>query len=412
MQKDYSKAKGQLVALYDILYQDLVINNELCRSIHNFRLDWIQKSSEYSEFLGTTLMGVHNVRFSIRDDELFISGVLGVDMTEIREVPKFVKGIPLSWEVSSNPIYQSVFYVMHKIRNSNLNIKVKQQAELDLYYIFAYRATSSLLFKRFRKYTPDPGYVKIAFDRLSNRYILKKEGSWGNFFKYRAADVVDKKGSSYKEITRFNNKDYLLTVNDLQGRIRDVVNNYFRELMQVMEEKEKLTSTTAIVDTGEAVIIADITERPDKHIGYIKSIINNHHDFINDELIHLLKVVIPKLDDVVFKKILLEISKDYDPTKLNPKDDYVSISVINNINYLSTKGIKGEYKDNILDVLNYCRGYWTSSSVKDPEVLRVKKYLNKEISKISKRKTRWVVTSSVIGVILYIFLRTIVQDKI
>jgi hypothetical protein len=148
----------------------------------------------------------------------------------------------------------------------------------------------------------------------------------------------------------------------------------------------------------------DITVRPDNYILYINSIIRNENDFINDDLVYLITSIVQNIDKEKFVMTLRELTKLHDYT-------FVETIIVTTINYMRTKNIINNYEKQTYEILTSMKGYWSSSSVKDKELIRIKKYLYDISSKATKKKTKWLLATITIGILLYIFLRALYKNK-
>jgi len=384
-------------------------DNELYKKIKIFRINWSTKSDEYIEFLGGNLLGLHDIRFSSRDEDIFFNDILGIDQNELRSDIHSVKGINPSWKVSSNPLYQTIVYLMHSFLTKGTVGKNTEDALRELYYIFAYKAISSLISNGF-KHKVKESVAKATYERLSNRFLLKKLGSWNAVFEYRALDVLPPNGLHVKELKRLNTDNSILITNDVQGRVRDIFKNVYGVMMEVINEDTGILSTSLNQTDSEGdTSIRDITDRPDSYVKYLMDVIDKPNDLIKDDVLTLVSTVLPNLDKEILKTTLYNLSNDLDGIK-KIKDD-ISYSITVNLEYLNSKGYQNNYMDDILDILSMIKNYWNNSKNKNKKILRIKKDFNKVAKKYSNKKTSWILVTLVSGLILYFFLRAIVKKQ-
>lgn len=382
---------------------------KLYTAIRNFRIGWSVKSPDYIEFLGSNLLGVQAIRYSTLDDETFFNDILGIDLKILKMDLHALNGINSNWKVSSNPTYLTLIYLMYAFINSN-DIGKNTQAVLDeLYYIFAYKTISSKITHGF-KHQVKESIAKATYERLSNRYILKKVGSWQKLFEYRAGDVDNSKGLHYKNLTRLDTDKAVIIINDLQGRINDVFKNIYGVMMEIINGDGNAINNSSLNTTnaeGEESI-ADITDRPDKYIMYLKDIIGKPTDFVNNDVLVLTCSVMNNNETELVKKVLIDMSNE----KLD-KDmtEVINVVILNSISYLKSNNIESNYVDNLMEVLISLKGYWSSSRITEKDSVEVKKILNKIVSKSIHKKTKWLIVTIVINIILFIFIRSITKGK-
>ena len=394
--------------VFKIYLKDTKYNTELYLKLKDFRLGWTVKSNEYTEFLGGVLLGVHNVRFSSRDEEILFTEILNIDANNLKSDIYQVKDINPNWKVSSNHTYLTLLYLMHAfltegaLSKSNLEDVMK-----ELYYIFAYKTISSLISHSF-KHNVKESIAKATYEKLSNKYIIRRVGSWQGVFEYRAEDVTPPKGLHIKALKKFTTDDAILIANDVQGRIRDMFKNIYGVMVTVLNEDASIDTTTLNKDNEEESTIKDITNRSDVYTTNINAIINKPNDFIKDDIITLVSSTLPNLDSDALRDALYYISKHYDQSK----DGYLIKIITNDIDYLNTNGYSTEYLNGIIDILYKLKGYWNSSRVTNKEIPTIKKEISKIVAKSIKFKTKWVITTVTTGVILYIFARSIIKKTL
>ena len=63
------------------------IDNNFYTKIKTFRINWMNKSVEYNEFLGSPLLGVYTVKFTIDDEQNLMYDILNLDSeTEFKKI--------------------------------------------------------------------------------------------------------------------------------------------------------------------------------------------------------------------------------------------------------------------------------------------------------------------------------------
>lgn len=401
-------------------YSHLNFDEKLYKALNGFRTTWMQKTPEYIEFLGGKTIGVQSIAFSTLDEEILFNDILNVDINELKTEVYKVKDINPSWEVSSNPVYASLLYIMHRYLKSDYRKKEEVCIELNL--ILSYKVIGSLI-SHYYDYPTTEDIAKTVIELMSNQFSIKKEESWQALFtkrtsmfmpkrgiKYKQLEIT-KNGSQYERMMKFDTLGYIRVIGDAQGGIRSMIKNSYEIMLKVTKgELDRISSTSLIEEHEDGLTTKDITERPDKYILYIRGIYNNHVEFVNDDLIHLLTNVVPAVDEKILKKTLVYLSEEVE-IKPNDKDDFLNISILRTINYINSKGINSDYNSHIMTILKYMKNYWSSSSVKEKDVIHIKSYLKKQVQKATKKKTNWVLAATSVGVLLYIFLRSIYRPR-
>lgn len=384
------------------------IDKEFLRKIQSYRIGWCNKSDVYVDFLGSNLTGVHNIRFSDYDNDVLFVDILNIDKSLLRTDLYNLKDIHPERKVSSDTYYLTMSYLMYRVSNSKLNLDDKKLCLEELYYLTAYKMISSL-YTNYFQYPVDVSIAKAVYEKLSNHYLIKTEGSWQGVFKYRARDVLPN-GLWYKKIEKLNTITATKMVADLQGRIRGIIKELFKIILDVKENNEKVNSSSLIDSNDEdGDGIKEASGRPDIYVTYMKGIFNKPNDFINDDLVYLICQMHKNVD----RDKLVETLK-YISNNVTPKVGEVDIveNVINvSINYLSSKRIVNDYNKKAYEVIVLMKGYWSASSVKDPIVRETKDKLIELSRKATGKKTPWLIASIVICVMLYIFIRSTYRNQ-
>jgi len=321
----------------DKRFQGVKFDKELMNSIKTYRIGWMQKSPEYMEFLGGVLIGTAPIRYSTRDeDDLFVD-ILNLDMVSMRSELYNVKGINKKWNISSNPYYLTLGYIIHRFSTSTSIGKYKEEAIKETYLVWAYKIVGSLIAYYF-KFETTEAIAKATYEKLSNKYLIKKYSSWQELFEYRSKDLLPT-GLHNKRILNYTTDDAIYIANDVQGRIRDTIKHIYKVMLNIIEDDGSIVSTSMIEDIGETSTTTAITDRPDKLITYLNGIVTKPNDF---------------------KATLLHMSNNYYTKK---QHNQLASDIINNsINYLHGKSLHTDYSSRVMEVMKHLRGYWASSS--------------------------------------------------
>ena len=381
-----------------------------------FRLGWVNKNPNYALFLGGNLLGNIPIRFSSADDDMFFIDILGVDESVMREDIYKLKGINKAWKVTSNPMYLTLVYLMHKYSDKPTDLL--QAAITELYYIFAYKAFSSLV-SYFFKFDADEGLARAVYERLSNRYLIKELGSWHKVFEHRARDVLPG-GLHWARVKNLNTDNSTRIIMDLQTRLRDIVKNIFRVLIEVRDNNEKIHSSSLIQTGEDNDSIREVINSPSRIIEYGNRIAGMPSDFINYKVVSFVNSIMSQHADnnEKFNALLKLISENIQQInekhkKLNPNthDTFVGDIINITIEYNARKGISNDYFGNVHSMLLNMKGFLSSSSVNNPLVKNIKYITSTYAQKVLNTTVPWKVSNMTISVILYIFARAVIQNK-
>ena len=377
------------------------LDKKLYKKINNFRLSWAMKSDEYIEFLGSNLLGVNIVRFSKLDEEALMVDILNVDSKALINDVKSLPEIDPSWKRVNVAVYVALTYLMHVTINTKTQ-GFKQEAMIkELYLIYAYRTFSSLIYNGF-SYTADKNLAVSTYEKLSNKFLIKRLNNWQEVFEYRSTDVTDDKSIQYKLAKEYSTLDALNLIQVLQDKLKKNFLNVYSVMMEI-KNSGNIIKTNSLLETNEdGEGLKDILERPDKHIVYIKSILGIKDDFIKDDLVNMVLHMISTIKHKQFKQLLIAISEHSEVST-----PLVEKSIITTITYLNSK--KNINTEDTIAGIKAIKNYWGYSKTLDKDTLEVKKELNKFIKDYLKIKTKWVISSLIIGLILYVYLRATIK---
>ncbi len=188
---------------------------------------------------------------------------------------------------------------------------------------------------------------------------------------------------------------------DVQGRLRDTVKQYYKYLIEVIEEDNTRSVITVFNKEGDVEgVVVSKQFIPDK----IKNTIYNPDNFINPVLIEIVSNISSNAKQKELNILLLKIS-NHSKNNLIMYNKIIDNIIDFNVNYLMSKGIRSNETD-IGGMLIIIRGGWSSSKLKDDTLLNLKKELRNIISEVMNIKTDWIITSHMISFVLYIMLKS------
>lgn len=399
-----------LQELFDSYFSNVTFDKQLLNKFKFFRIAWGSKDDSYIEFLSSGLIGVHPIRFSVKDEAGIFVDILNIDQDELQTKIYSVPGINRSFNISSNALNLVLIYCMHRFLKSSLSTSDKEEAVKELYQIYAYKQIGSL-YSHYFPYRVDQNIAQTIFEQLQDKYLIKKLGSWDLLFLHNAK-VCLQGGSNYTRILGFNTDNAVRVANDLQTRLKSTVKNISKVLYGFIESGEdKIKSTNLIKQADEEndEAIKDMMTGGSKYINIIKNIIHSPSDFIIQDYMYLISKVVPNVKLDKLKDVLEYISVyEFNPS---PERDFISFTIRQSLLYLNRKGVTHGYSRDALGCLQKIKGYFSTSKVKEPEVLMAKKEIERICYRALNTKTKWLITPLVIGVCLYIFLRSISNSK-
>lgn len=405
----------QLIELFNEHFKDTKFNNEFAKKLYKFQIGYINSSREYLDFFGGNLLGVHVIRFKDSDVIRLYDNVFDVDYYSLVENIKKVDTINLDFKVSGDVLNLTLMYVIHRLLNSpSLNENGRYKAAYDASLIFFYRTIAALISHRFR-YPVDPKLAQAVYANLSNKYLIKKLGTWHAVMDYRAKDLIDKKGLHYKNLIKFTDDNATVyAINDSQGRIRDLFKNYYNEFKKAHEGGESIgsTSSTYLDAEGEETIKEKIGS-VESHVTYIRNIINDRNTLINNDLLSIISKINTNTSIRMIKNTLNWLSENYSNNKYhNMIDEFISLTIVHSLYLINTTPNLANNKKDLSLILVTLKNLYLSTRSVDIELIKIRELGEKIIKESSDVKlSNSLLYSTRTSLILYLTLRVLVSVK-
>lgn len=382
------------------------IDSELIKRINQFQIGFVNKNEDHMTFFGGNLTGVQTVRFTTQDKEQWFNDVLQIDDITIEEKILELPTINAAYHVSSDILNLSCMWVIHSILNSHmLSDKQKEIACMDTALILNYKFLTSLLFRYF-KYPADPDYAASAYAQLSLKFILKQTGSWAAVLHYRCESLLDKQGIWHSTFQKLDvDKDIVECLNDTQGRIRDMMKNIYKVLIEVNEKKIKIKKTTQTIEFEGQEILKDKNKSLVNYTRYMHSIVSDTNSFVKDELLEIVKNIQHTMPPRLLIKTLEWISSNYRQAGATEIDELITLTLTHSFSYIGNHRNLVRETNDLASLISVIRGVYMSSRSTDLELLRVRDKAEAVVAKATGNKNDSIIASVRTGLLLYIILR-------
>ncbi len=387
----------------------ITIDKKLYDKLKKFRMEWMYRSESHINFMSSNLIGVYKIRFT-KSDEEEIYAMFDIDYKSLRDDLYELPDIYKERHVSSNPRYLLLLYIAHLIHISNIKTANKNKILLEVYYILAIEIFSSLMVNYY-KFELDEDIAIAVFESLSNRFILKKVGSWQKLFEEKAEDIYAPRSVHSKRLTRFKTVDATYTIADLQGKLRSIVKELTRVVNVVIETNTSRDTRSILTTNAEGdESVLDVIHANNLYHTSIQSIIFKRSEFINEEYVQIMKELYSNLHEKELLITLEYISNNYINNK-REIDELVETAINANISYLYLSKLYPPYDKSIIAIVKFLRGYWINSKVKDVNNKKFKKLAYKFTVKATGKKTDRIIVTVVIALAIYLMLIAIKKTK-
>lgn len=396
---------------FEQLMGNFPVDARLAKAVHRYQADFINKNRDHTEFFGGNLTGVHTVRFLETDKSRWFEDILDdSDPEELRErlhtIPALMNENGVFF-VSGDVMNLSCVWLLHKLHSNNsLSSSQRHIAMTDVLLAMQFKMLTSLLFHFFR-YPADKSVAEATYAQLTNKYSLKVYGSWIAVLKHRAEDVISNTSIHFDAISRMDNDvGVVRMINDIQGRLRDMLKNIYGVFMQAHHSGTKISSTSSVIEHDGVEILKDTSKSQATYTRYIKSVVGDKNSFIREELLKVVNNIMPSAPPKHLRSTLEFCSRNYLRAQSDEIVKLIDDTLIHSFSYLAENRSTMRSGIDLPGLLTRLRGVYTSSRSSDPELLALRVAAEAIVRKSIDTKTESVVASVRTAVLLYLVART------
>jgi hypothetical protein len=286
-------------------------NKEMAVALYKAQVAFTTKNEDHLLFFGSGLTGVYKVMTSKSDiDDIFID-ILDTDYLEVKAGLREIDGLRLDFVISSDPYNLMIAYLIHRFYTSEyIDDKKKERVMFDLVLLMQYKMFTGLLAHYF-KYPAEERAATATFNALSNKFLLKKLGTWQAYFNYRAGEV-SKDPKFVKEVyKRFDDVEAVIYyLNAVYGAVKDVLKNIYREFALIRENDQKLQSRSSTHDEESGEAISDVTNNVAKYLDTVKRNIHDKDSFITSDALNITTKIMKDVSTNQLRVLLEDFSRD------------------------------------------------------------------------------------------------------
>jgi hypothetical protein len=390
---------------------DIKIDKAFIRELNNYAQSFANKNEDHIAFFGGALMGVHQVRFRTEDRNRWFDDILEADDLSIEEELHRLPAIVPSRQVSSDVMNLSCLWLTHRIYTStHLSQREKEEAMIDAILVLQYKFITSILAHWFR-YPANEAVAVATYASLSKKFGLKVHGSWRALLLARANDILAPGTIHYKTYTQFNDDLAIVyMVNDIQGRIKDILKN-IRDVFETVSKDPK----GLIRSTGNTVTLDGVTRVKDKQRNYviyrryIHDVMGDRSTFIRDELVSIISSAMSTMPRALLEETLTYMAVNSGANGDPQVEQLVDETLTHAFDYLTSN--RGAVAANdIGGLVAKMRSLYMASRGSDPTLLKMRDLAEKIVLKSIKSKNSSVVAAVRTGAMLYIILRTFTMN--
>lgn len=400
-------AENTLISIFETELNGLKFNSALAAKFRQFQHNFVNRNRDHMTFFGGNLIGVEVVRFTDKDFKHFFEEILHVNRDHLASAILQADAINENFKISSDCFNVTCMYVIHGFLSSPfLGIKEREQAALNVALLFNYRCITAFMSYYFR-YPTDRKTAEATYAALSQRFLIKKLGSWNAVMLYRAQSIVEQQSIHRQALESFND-DFAIVyaINDSQGRISDLIKNIYAVFTRIHAAGEQIGTVSSVgLDMDGEEIIRDKVGGLENYSSYLLSVVTDPNSFIKEELVRIVCNVIHTTQKQHVVTTLTWISDAMLGPKHKEVEAVIKTVLVYSYHYLLTHDQVLHDRHDVAGLLTKLRGLFISSRSSDEELLALREQGGVIVTEATNVKNENVVAAIRTGVLLYICLR-------
>jgi len=391
---------------------DLELDPKLAKRLSHFKHAFINKNEDHINFFGGNLLGVEIVRYLQSDRDQWFSEVLDIDDVTLTEKLYSLDAINEEFKRTSDVVNLTSVWLLHALYNSKrLTASEKEKAMIDVAYMLQVKFITSI-FAHYFKFPADKEIAQAVYESLSYKFALKRAGSWNALFIERSKDIIAHNSIHFKTIKDFNDDEAILyMITDIQGRIREVVKKMYAVLIQMRDDKNRITSTSSVALTTDGeMILKDRQRNFSTYKRYIHEIIPDRTTFIRDEVVSVITDAMHTMSPKLFLDVLEHCSANYGKTNHAEIGELCDETLLHAFDWLSANKALLRNQADLGKLLTRLRSLYMASRMVDPTLLKMRDLADSIVEKSSTSKNKAMQAALRTGLQLYIVLRTFTMN--
>lgn len=390
----------------------LVADMRLYKLVISLEAGFVNKKREHMEFFGGHLTGVHVVRFMTEDKNRLFNEVLLADESALEHELHALPAINKDFIVSSDIFNISCIYLLHLFyKSASLTDDQRFEAQVRVVMYLQYKFLTSRLFQHFR-YPANRDTAEATYAALSRKYALKYYGSWGAALRARAEEVVNPKGIHGDTIAKLDD-DFRIVymINDVQGRIRDMLKNIYGVFLSIHNSGIKISQTSSVIEIDGEMILKDKKNSLMEHERYIQTIFPDANALIKPELIGIIYEAVDTLYPGMLENTLKWASENFAYTTTDIKISQTLTKIIEHAHtYFAENKDLIRHKDDLTGILRRLKGVYMSSRTTEPVLLELRVSIAHIVKAATKSKNESAISAARTGFMLYVILRAFTMN--
>lgn len=384
------------------------VDAALVKSVSSYERSWVNGREENIQFFGGVLMGIPTVVFTPSDRHRWFDDVIGIDDLMLKKSLHALPTINPKFKVSSDEFNQSCIWLVHRFLTSSMSPKQKEEACIATLRVMHYRFITSLMHKYF-KYPPNREIMEATYAALSGKFSLKQQGSWSKLIDARCKDIIDRSKKSHRVIYSYNNdKDIVDVINDIQGRIREVVKKMYRVFIDMHKSASKIQTRKDMFEHEGELHVRDLVRKSAAYTRYAHSTVPDEKTFIRDELVSVILDAVHTANDRALRLALSYMSTNY--TKDRNVRPFIDETLLHLFDFLKDNRELENSGARYIIIVSKLKAIYMSSRSTDPSLMKMRDLSHNIAKKALKTSNESLLASVRNAMMLYVVLRTLTME--
>lgn len=404
-----------MTSLHKLLYADfnISVTEQHVAGLQRIMLGF-ETRGQHPQALGSPMLGVYKAHF-LPQDELALFSLFGVTYSEFKRIAHQAEGINPAFNVVSDPYNILTVWLVHLFDVSKLAVSRSYVAKTCLIKLMQYRMFTSKVHASFI-HGANEGIMAYTINNLTNKYHIKKYGSWKVLIEKRTEDILE--GIHKDTFTNFYpDKSITNAISDIQTRLRkqivEIANLYYDN----HKKGNSVQSLSMVEEINGDTSIRVIESTLDTMIHGVSNSVTNLSDFIDHDFIKITVALSNGVSEELFIRLLTKFSGIAESQLKKGEQDLIkgtkSSPIYVGYHVLVSTIIQKTYRICIHDrvnmkskmaILNKIRDIYRSSQISNPDILAIKDSVDFFVSKYGNSKRDATNASLRISLITYFVL--------
>lgn len=378
----------------------------LAKAIIGYTKGLATKNNDHISFFGGNRLGVDRIKFLDTDRNRWFDDVLEVDETFLEECIDSVPYVQDHWNVGGDSYNLSVIWAVHRLMTGGMGNDPRiREGMIEALIALQFKFYTSIWFNFFRR-PVDLDAAEATYAALTLKFILKREGSWGQLMRKRAVDSISAESVRLKSFKMFADDEAVVRiVTDLHTRSKQTIIDMYGVLDRIRSGNLRIQSTEshAISVTGDRIIKDQVSAYNTARF-YLFDVAGNEASFIKTDLVNVILDLMTTVSESAFINILKVIANAPEGAVRKEVEWMMETTLMHAFDYIATNRINFRDVGNILTKMRFL---YMSSKSTDPTLLELRSRIEKFVKKNSHLSAQSALASARTSLMLYFLLRAL-----